>query len=708
MTLLAMEPFKKKFKHQQEVEEFIPGNRIIYTPKTKKFVIEDQDYSTTTVKFFLGDDEVNHVHSWFLSRRILFENVAFSGKCVHVKRPTFTTADVSDQKRLDFLWRFNFEENTWITSCPRVVLDEIFEELGKKDTRCDEMCLKGFSYVGKWGNQHTTKLSKIQIEELCACMNQEGDRAILRAADLLNNRFWGHVTNSDTAINNESYVDDKVAYDTLVRFELMSKDRLESGDVFLRLPSIKNADETLKEVFEIVQHRFQETKSQVFRTVDNPVGEVLCEEQICAVETSIKNGVSYITGSAGRGKSSAIMEIIRRSSSTIICTPTHAARKVIQKRIEKNCLQDFCRADVGAYIKGCAKNYDGGVRECDKPLLHREMTLFELAIDPDIGIETLVMEESSMIDVASAADILQSMVYAFPDLRRIVFVGDTKQLQSIGKGNMLDDLIESESIPGSTLCINHRSGSLSHNIDCILEGRTGDIILENKKFEIKYIDEVETEVDEFDRCLNYVTKNVVDEMIRSKKLLGYQTHTLCYTHDEVDRVNSWVAKKPGGVGPMSCMKKGYKVRVKNPDKVVGKVVYRNDILSVVESNVDESGNIDLAVKEWKRTRSTKSPVFNVCVKKNNLNSAFEAGYATTMHSFQGDESDAIVIHAVQNCKYFDRLALYTAASRARNLIVLVTVRGRRGWESIVESLNPKRVSCLKHTLDDDFLLEEQN
>ena len=90
----------------------------------------------------------------------------------------------------------------------------------------------------------------------------------------------------------------------------------------------------------------------------------------------MNNGVSYITGAVGRGKSSAIMEIIRRSYITIICTPTHASRKVIQRRVEKNNLQAFCRADVGAYATAHASKYSREVRMSTSFLSKREKDLF--------------------------------------------------------------------------------------------------------------------------------------------------------------------------------------------------------------------------------------------------------------------------------------------------------------------------------------------
>ena len=77
-------------------------------------------------------------------------------------------------------------------------------------------------------------------------------------------------------------------------------------------------------------------------------------------------------------------------------------------------------------------------------------------------------------------------------------------------------------------------------------------------------------------------------------------------------------------------------------------------------------------------------------------------YSTTCHSFQGDEVDCIIIHGIQNALYFDRMALYTAASRARKMIIIVTNKNN-SWENIVKRKNPPRVSYFDKLLKREFM-----
>lgn len=413
------------------------------------------------------------------------------------------------------------------------------------------------------------------------------------------------------------------------------------------------------------------------------------------------NAVSYIAGSAGRGKSSTIMDIIRRSESTIVCTPTHAARKVVQKRVAKTGLEPKCRVEVASFINCHAHKYKNGKRDPScYPATPREFELFELFTEGEL--ETLVVEESSMIDTISLHRVLDSIMKGFPSLKRVVFVGDPNQLRSISKGNVLHDIINSGAIPGTTLRINHRSGTLSRNIDCILEGTFDDIVTSPKKFDVMVVKNMDTVVD--DKKTRYYAAHKVMQEYRDHVEEGFQVHVVSYMNEEVDRINKAIK---GNYFPKmsSSFQKGCKVRVKNPDLIKG-CVHKNDIVEIITRETSKCGNMFVfSIREWSRTRhSVPMDPFQITIFKKNVHKALELGYSTTCHSFQGDEADVIIIHAVKNCKFFDRLALYTAASRARDRIILVTTDDSyNDWESIVDSLNPERVSCFGKILNDKFI-----
>ena len=57
--------------------------------------------------------------------------------------------------------------------------------------------------------------------------------------------------------------------------------------------------------------------------------------------------------------------------------------------------------------------------------------------------DALIVDECSMIDII----LMNNLMKAVPTSMRLVMVGDIDQLPSVGAGNVLRDIIESEKIP---------------------------------------------------------------------------------------------------------------------------------------------------------------------------------------------------------------------------------------------------------------------
>ena len=68
-----------------------------------------------------------------------------------------------------------------------------------------------------------------------------------------------------------------------------------------------------------------------------------------------------------------------------------------------------------------------------------------------------VIDETSMLDV----EIAEALLDAVPGKAKIIFMGDTKQLASVGPGNVLKDLINSGRFNNVTLTVIKRQGLLS-------------------------------------------------------------------------------------------------------------------------------------------------------------------------------------------------------------------------------------------------------
>lgn len=144
-----------------------------------------------------------------------------------------------------------------------------------------------------------------------------------------------------------------------------------------------------------------------------------------AIETSLAEPVSVITGGPGRGKTTIIREIIRRtlvdapSAVVLLAAPTgRAARrmseltghpaKTIHRLLEYHPLEGFRRNHVNPLERGL-----------------------------------LIVDECSMIDLPLMAALLD----AVPVGMRVVFVGDADQLPPVGPGAPFQELIRAGQIP---------------------------------------------------------------------------------------------------------------------------------------------------------------------------------------------------------------------------------------------------------------------
>ena len=155
----------------------------------------------------------------------------------------------------------------------------------------------------------------------------------------------------------------------------------------------------------------------------------LCEEQTDAVRTALSHKLSLITGGAGTGKTTLIKAIIGcwgRASSTVLCAPTgKAARNLTDKT-------GFRARTVHSAL---------GFRPDEDFLTPVKWS----------DISLIVVDEASMLTLEMLTGILQRA-------RKnccIVLIGDPNQLQSVGCGNVMNDLLLL-GIPHVHLDLNHR------------------------------------------------------------------------------------------------------------------------------------------------------------------------------------------------------------------------------------------------------------
>ncbi len=165
------------------------------------------------------------------------------------------------------------------------------------------------------------------------------------------------------------------------------------------------------------------------------------QEQLDAVLKVVSSGVSIITGGPGCGKTTTVRALV----------------KLLQAMKKKVLL---------ASPTGRAAQRLGEVTDCEAKTIHRllefDPTTFSFKHNQEYLLEGdfFIIDESSMIDILLANNLLK----AIPSDAQICFVGDADQLPSVGAGQFLQDMIESNVLPVARLTQVFRQAAASNII----------------------------------------------------------------------------------------------------------------------------------------------------------------------------------------------------------------------------------------------------
>lgn len=309
------------------------------------------------------------------------------------------------------------------------------------------------------------------------------------------------------------------------------------------------------------------------------------------------NGVSYICGMPGVGKTSSLCKIIQNSKSTVILTPSLVAREVVHQRAKKNLIPESTYSvEVLAFGIWHIRTWQPEeARKDDFNPSDRSVKMMKKFQDEEgnTQVETLVIEETSMADIFQTSVVLAAFC-AFPTFKRVVFCGDHNQLASISKGSVLRDVMESTSVPGTVLKVNHRSKSgLSENLGRIITSSLA-FIEEDETFEIREygLEKCHVDIDRFSRR-RVVVRDPIIRLFLEHVEHGIPCHVCAHTNIEVKQLNSVI--KLALLGEDSVLfPTGCKVRVEDCDVFSPQVFHHNDFLEVVEVR----GADEFLVKRW--------------------------------------------------------------------------------------------------------------
>ena len=412
----------------------------------------------------------------------------------------------------------------------------------------------------------------------------------------------------------------------------------------------------------------------------------LTEMQKEAIVQSVLNGATVITGGPGTGKTTIILSIIKifeiMNKKVLLCAPTGRAAKRITE-------------STGREAKTIHRMLEYAYGEDDSNLT------FNKNENSPLDCHAVIVDEMSMVDIL----LMNNLLKALKKGTRLIMVGDVDQLPSVGAGNVLSDIIKSNTIKTIRLDMIFRQSAGSMIVQNAHAVNKGTMPILNKKDSDFY----------FMRENN--SNGIVELIVDLYKNRLPAKYGLIPSKD----IQVLSPMKKGDAGVIELNKK-IQAAVNPPskskkEKVFGKYIFRvGDKVMQVKNNYQA---------EWKLSNNclvTGEGIYNgdigvilfIDETEQELHVQFDddkevvysfsqldeliLAYATTVHKSQGSEFPVIIMPMVWGPPMLlTRNLFYTAITRAKQLVVLV---GKEKYmeEMIENNKINKRYSALDYRL----------
>ncbi|MDO5146874.1 MAG: ATP-dependent RecD-like DNA helicase [Eubacteriales bacterium] len=435
----------------------------------------------------------------------------------------------------------------------------------------------------------------------------------------------------------------------------------------------------------------EEEVEQRIETLQEETEIELDRMQKTAVEKALTEGILIVTGGPGTGKTTTINLMIRcfeaEDMDIVLAAPTGRAAKRMTEATgyEARTIHRLLELNGGIENEG------------------RENYRFEKNEDNPIEADVIILDEMSMVDIS----LMHSFLKAVLPGTRLILVGDSNQLPSVGAGNVLKDMIDSGAFPVVRLTRIYRQDAASQiviNAHKINQGE--QIVLNNKNRDFFFFEKGEIRSVTAgmiylvrDRLPDYIGVNPFDIQVLTpmrKGELGVEhlNQVLQYY------LNPASTGKEERETPSGIFREGDKVmQVKNNYKLEWKIKNKKgfDIeegLGVFNGDMGVIRQINTFTEKvivmFDENRQVEYPFSGL--------DELELAYAITIHKSQGSEYPAVVLPLLTGPSILcNRNLLYTAVTRAQKCVAII------GRHTMVEQMirnetEQKRYTGLKECL----------
>ena len=393
----------------------------------------------------------------------------------------------------------------------------------------------------------------------------------------------------------------------------------------------------------------------------------LSEEQLEAIRAINDHNVCVITGGPGTGKTTIIRTIIdlykHNEMKPVLCAPTGRAAKRMTETTGEEAKTLHRVLEIGSIVSDDTQNIN---------------TDFQVApIDADI----IIVDEMSMVDVF----LMNYLCKAIYNGTKLVLVGDIDQLPSVGPGNVLRDIIESDTITTITLnkifrqaakskiVVNSHRTNNGENFITKEEAKDNDyledffFIDENNQSKIRY-QVISLSGERLKKYGDYdFFKNI--QIITPTKKGDLGTKELNHLLQET--INPYSEDKKEKKFGDSIFREGDRImqiknnydiywEKRNPIYETGSGVFNGEFGTIKKINEQEK-NIKIQFDDEKV----------VWYQFNELEQ-IDLAYAITVHKAQGSEFDVVIMVVGQSAPMLlTRNLLYTGMTRAKKMLIII-------------------------------------
>ncbi len=390
-----------------------------------------------------------------------------------------------------------------------------------------------------------------------------------------------------------------------------------------------------------------------------------------ALYRCLSSGVTIITGGPGTGKTTivkALLSICKNVGySVALSAPTGRAAKRLSEATSERALT------VHRLI------------EMERTSLTRQV-IFRRNVKYPLDEDVIIVDEASMVDLS----LISALIHAIKRGARLVLIGDSDQLPSVGAGNVLGDLIASNMIPVVCLTEIFRQSEESlivrnaHNINLgkapILNATDKDFFFVRREDERAIPESISKLITE--RLPRAYGKSIIEDI-------------------------QIITPSKKGFGGVEMLNRELQAKMNPPAAGKREHTAHSTVFRVGDRVMQTSNNYDIS---WERGNEEGVGIYNgdigvileiyeekkymkILFDDKEVNYEFdlledlELAYAITVHKSQGSEYPVVIIPMYSCAPMLQtRNLFYTAVTRAKRMVILV---GRSDIPSKMVAYNPE-------------------